>query len=73
MSLPTAKARLLSHIAAAITASLLALALYWTADRFLDRNVQPISSSPSTTDNYLPNLGPDWGTQHVNLDRYPAP
>ncbi|AZY50337.1 D-alanyl-lipoteichoic acid biosynthesis protein DltD [Bordetella avium] len=69
MSLPTAKARLLSHIAAAITASLLALALYWTADRFLDRNVQPISSSPSTTDNYLPNLGPDWGTQHVNLDR----
>ncbi len=69
MSPPIHNSRLLSHIVAAITACVLAVMAYWAADRFLDRNVQPISSAPAVTDNYLPNLGPDWGTQHVNLNR----
>ncbi len=54
MSLPIHNSRLLSHIAAAITACLLAVMSYWAADRFLDRNVQPISSAPAIKDNYLP-------------------
>lgn len=69
MSLPIRNPRLLSHVAAALTACVLSVASYCLADRFLDTHVLPVSSAPSVNDNYLPNLGPDWGTQHVNLNR----
>ncbi|OZI68958.1 D-alanyl-lipoteichoic acid biosynthesis protein DltD [Bordetella genomosp. 1] len=70
MLLPTLRnPRLLSHIAAAATATALALGCYLGADTALTQAVQPRSSLPSVSDNYLPNLGPDWGTQNVNLTR----
>ncbi len=73
MSLPILRnTRFLSHVAAAATAVALAVGTYWGADDLLSRVVNP-ASSPSALaadkSNYLPNLGPDWGTQHVNLNR----
>ncbi|OAE63982.1 teichoic acid biosynthesis protein [Achromobacter mucicolens] len=73
MSLPILRnTRFLSHVAAAATAVALAIGTYWGADDLLSRVVNP-ASSPSALaankSNYLPNLGPDWGTQHVNLNR----
>jgi D-alanine transfer protein len=73
MSLPILRnTRLLSHVAAAATAVALAVGTYCGADDLLSRVVNP-ASSPSAVaankSNYLPNLGPDWGTQHVNLNR----
>lgn len=73
MSLPILRnTRFLSHVAAAATAVMLAAGTYWGADDLLSRVVNP-ASSPSALaadkSNYLPNLGPDWGTQHVNLNR----
>ncbi|MFQ6690222.1 D-alanyl-lipoteichoic acid biosynthesis protein DltD, partial [Bordetella pertussis] len=47
----------------------LSLGLYWGADGALSALVHPHSSVASVRDNYLPNLGPDWGTQNVNLNR----
>ncbi|MCS3509751.1 D-alanyl-lipoteichoic acid biosynthesis protein DltD [Achromobacter sp. AGC78] len=64
--------RLLSHVAAAATAVALAVGAYWGADDVLSRIVTPAAAPLSATagkNNYLPNLGPDWGTQHVNLNR----
>jgi len=73
MSLLTHNSRLLSHLAAATTAAVLALGLYIAGDDFLDRlplPVQlPLAATTTATDNYLPNLGPDWGTQNVNIGR----
>lgn len=61
--------RLLSHVAAASTALALAIGVFWGADDLLSEIVRPVSSAASIKDNYLPNLGPDWGTQNVNLTR----
>lgn len=72
MSLPILRnTRLLSHVAAAATAVALAVGTYCGADDLLSRVVNPVAtpSSMAAKGNYLPNLGPDWGTQHVNLDR----
>ena len=35
----------------------------------LSRIVLPVAAPAADKSNYLPNLGPDWGTQHVNLNR----
>lgn len=70
MSLLIRNSRLLSHIAAATTALALAVGVFWGADDFLSGIVRPVSSAASIKDNYLPNLGPDWGTQNVNLTRF---
>ncbi|KAK76743.1 DltD C-terminal domain protein [Bordetella bronchiseptica E014] len=69
MSLPIRNSRLLSHLAAMASAVALSLGLYWGADGALSALVHPHSSVASVRDNYLPNLGPDWGTQNVNLNR----
>lgn len=73
MSLPILRnTRFLSHAAAAATAVALAVAAYCGADDLLSRVVNPASSRSAVAadkSNYLPNLGPDWGTQHVNLNR----
>ncbi|WAI83618.1 MULTISPECIES: D-alanyl-lipoteichoic acid biosynthesis protein DltD [Achromobacter] len=64
--------RLLSHVAAAATAVALAVGAYCGMDDLLGRIVTPTAVAvPATAgqNNYLPNLGPDWGTQHVNLNR----
>ncbi len=69
MSLPIRNSSLLSHLAAMASAVALSLGLYWGADGALSALVHPHSSVASVRDNYLPNLGPDWGTQNVNLNR----
>ncbi|MBO1016623.1 D-alanyl-lipoteichoic acid biosynthesis protein DltD [Achromobacter sp. SD115] len=73
MSLPILRnTRLLSHVAAAATAVALAVGTYCGADDLLSRVVNPMSApsaAAAAKSNYLPNLGPDWGTQHVNLNR----
>lgn len=73
MSLPILRnTQLWSHVAAAATAVALAFGAYCGADDLLSRIVTPVSApSAAAADksNYLPNLGPDWGTQHVNLNR----
>jgi len=61
---------LLSHVAAAATAVALAVGMYCGADDLLSRVANPASTAVAADkSNYLPNLGPDWGTQHVNLNR----
>ena len=60
---------LLSHLAAVATAAVLAAGLFWSADDWLSETVRPVSTAQSASDNYLPNLGPDWGTQNVNFAR----
>lgn len=70
MSLPILRnSRLLSHVAAATTAVALAIGAYLGADDVLSRIVLPVAAPAADKSNYLPNLGPDWGTQHVNLNR----
>jgi D-alanine transfer protein len=73
MSLPILRnSQLWSHVAAAATAVALAFGAYCGADDLLSRIVTPVSSAAAAAadkSNYLPNLGPDWGTQHVNLNR----
>lgn len=70
MSLPIFRnSRLLSHVAAATTAVAVAYGAYCGADDVLSRVVSPVSTVAASSSNYLPNLGPDWGTQHVNLTR----
>lgn len=70
MSLPILRnSRLLSHVAAATTAVALAIGTYLGADDVLSRIVLPVAAPAADKSNYLPNLGPDWGTQHVNLNR----
>ncbi|AUT45921.1 D-alanyl-lipoteichoic acid biosynthesis protein DltD [Achromobacter sp. AONIH1] len=70
MSLPILRnSRLLSHVAAAATAVALAIGAYLGADDVLSRIVLPVAAPAADKSNYLPNLGPDWGTQHVNLNR----
>ena len=54
--------RMLSHVAAASTALALAIGVFWGADDLLNEIVRPVSSTASIKGNYLPNLGPDWGT-----------
>lgn len=70
MSLPILRnSRLLSHVAAATMAVALAIGAYLGADDVLSRIVLPVAAPAADKSNYLPNLGPDWGTQHVNLNR----
>ena len=70
MSLPIfSNTRLLSHVAAATTAVALAYGAFCGADDVLSSIVNPVSTVAASKSNYLPNLGPDWGTQHVNLNR----
>ncbi len=70
MSLPIfSNTRLLSHVAAAATAVALAYGAFCGADDVLSNIVHPVSTVAASKSNYLPNLGPDWGTQHVNLNR----
>ena len=72
MSLPILRnSRFCSHVAAAATAMALAIRAYCGADELLSRMVVPTQQAAVAAgrSNYLPNLGPDWGTQHVNLER----
>jgi D-alanine transfer protein len=61
--------RLASHVAAACTALAIALGVYATADNALSNALTKLPITVAQQNNYLPNLGPDWGTQHVNLTR----
>jgi len=72
MSLLTHNSRLLSHLAAATTAAVLALGLYIAGDDFLDRLPLPVqlpsASTTTATDNYLPISGPTGARKTSILD-----
>lgn len=69
MSSPIRSSRLVSHVAAACTAALIAFGVYVTADALLTRAVEHLPVQVAEQGNYLPNMGPDWGTQNTNLNR----
>jgi D-alanine transfer protein len=69
MSLLIRNSRVLSHIVAACVALSLAVGVYVTADTALTRAVVNLPIRVSQFSNYMPNLGPNWGAQHVNFTR----
>lgn len=69
MLLRNVNSRLLSHVAAFATALGVAAGAYWVAKTAFENVPLPLVATTGQGANYLPNLGPDWGTQNVNLVR----
>ena len=61
--------QLLSHAAALCTALVIAAGAYVVAKTSFNSLPLPAVAAAGQGKNYLPNLGPDWGTQNVNLVR----